>query len=468
MPDSPKRSNPLVWIWLSLMGMPFLAAGVFALVKVERAPQMDWAILAFGILFGGFGAALVVAGPIVVVKMRRLGAKEAEAPDQPWRWRDDWASGRIAGTAGNAGGVPSLLGPFWLAFSAPLAWFIFHKADMPVFGRAIFGLGFPIIGVLLLVGSILGIMRRRRFGKSWLTLDAVPAPPGGALSGRIDCGVPDQLDPTFHLVLHCTETWTEPGRGNRSSTTRSEDLWRDEYDCVGERSAEASDGSQIAVRFDLPAAMPATGKGTRGDIAWRVVATSELSGVDYRDGFEVPVFPLPAGMTQPAPRARPDAAKGRLSTGRLELVSEGFETRLTFPPAMNPGLATVPTVLLILSGYLCLAYASAGTWFGAIPSGVLAALMLWAASRAWLMRTRVTVRRGEIEVERTMLVAWRRLAWRADEATGFETVSNFSSGDQAWYQLSIAGGRKASLGSLIDSQATAERVRDALNERFRS
>jgi hypothetical protein len=172
-------------------------------------------------------------------------------------------------------------------------------------------------------------------------------------------------------------------------------------------------------------------------------------------------------MTQPAPRARPEVGKGRLSIGRLDLVDEGFETRLTFPPAMNPGLATVPTVLLIISGYLCWAYASAGTWIGAVPSGVFAALMLWAASRAWLMSTTVTVRRGEIEVERSLLVAWRRLAWRADEATGFETGSNFSSGSQAWYQLSVTGARTASLGSLIDSQATAERVRDALNQRFR-
>jgi hypothetical protein len=474
MADLPKPTKPIAWGCLSLFGLPFLAVGVVTATQALRhagRPTPDWSQVAFGAVFLLAGLGLVLGGPIGFLVARRARGRRAEAPDQPWRWREDWASGRIPGAFSAGGGSFWIIGLIWLAFSVPMSGWLFIDSGAPIFFQGIFGVGFPLVGVVVLVGGLRGTLRRRRFGRSILTLDATPAPPGGALSGRIDCGVEDQLDPSFEVVLQCMETWTEPGTGKSSSRTRTELRWRDDYLCLGERSSDLPDGTLVPVRFDLPADALPSGQGGRGTIAWTLNVSSSLPGIDYRDSFAVPVFAMPEGATRPAPRARPaPPPTARLATGRLRIAEDGAETRVVYPPAMNPGLAAIPTALLAVAGYMTVAYWRHDEWYGYVPAGLFSAAMLWAATRAWLVSTTVIARRGEIQVQRSLLgiVNWGK-TWSAGEAEDVELSSDMKTNGTPWHKVVVRSGAKFKrpLGSLIESHGIAERAKDALHRRFK-
>jgi hypothetical protein len=474
MADAPKPTTPLVWGCLTLFGLPFFAAGVLTMLPALRThgDRHDWPRIGFAAVFVLVGLGLIAAGPIGLAIAKRRRAREAQAPDRPWLWRDDWASGRIRGAFGSGGGSAWVFVLGWLTIAVPIAYWILNDPRAPVLFQGIFGVGFPLIGIIGLAAAVRGTLRARRFGRSVLTLDSTPAPPGGALSGRVDCGVADQLDPTFEVVLQCMETWTEPGKGRSSSRTRMERRWRDDYVCAGERSADIADGSLIGVRFDLPADALHSGSSSRGTIVWTLTVTSTLPGIDYRDSFEVPVYPAPAGASLSAPRPRPAApSESRLPTGRLSIADDGGETRVVYPPAMNPGFAMIPTGLLIVSGFMCWRWWQLHDWWGLVPGGAFAALMLWAATRAWLVSTVVTARAGEIEVERGLLglALWRR-TWRSGEAEDLELSNEMTVNGNPWHKLEVrAPGEKhgRTVGPLVESHGIAQHAKDALRRRFR-
>src|ERR1700687_3744166 len=92
---------------LYLFALPFCAFGLFAAVwSIERLCAGDLAMGAYtamvALVFGGAGFGLVYAF--------RWGTRSAQArdrlraanPDQPWLWREDWASGRIPASIGNS------------------------------------------------------------------------------------------------------------------------------------------------------------------------------------------------------------------------------------------------------------------------------------------------------------------------------------------------------------------------------
>ncbi len=386
--------------------------------------------------------------------------------------RRDWASGRARGSISAVSPLSGwFMALFWNAFCAGIVWFMFlsHKKesqDVPVFFQGIFGIGFPLIGLLFLCQSVAATRRALRFGRSWLTFDAVPASPGGALSGRIDCAVKEQLEPTFLVTLACIESYATGNANHR--VQRTDRLWHAEYECRGEPSATVDLGSLVPVRFQLPADAMPCGDGTRGTIAWLLTARASLVGVDYKEEFAIPVYAGAAAgpMAERAPRPAPPPDQ-RPSHGKLALEQDGDALRVTFPAAMNPGIAMVPLAFLAVTGWMAFAYVRAGTWYWAVLPGLVAALALFGAVRAWLMRTTLTVRRGEIAVERSIL-GFTSTANYASADLDVASAMDFQVGTLYMSKLKIGSGdKKVEVGSLIGNDAELDHVRNAIKAKLR-
>ncbi len=264
------------------------------------------------------------------------------ASRQPWLARKDWAAGRVAGANPFLGCIVIwIFALIWCGLSGVASWSILshhmdaihHQGPMPIPLQGLFAIGFPIIALGLLGLAIRTTARALRFGRSTLTLDAVPVVPGGTLSGCIDCAVESQLEPSFDLTVSCNYKWYSGVGKNTESHT--EVLWSDEYECTGERSAALADGSSIPVRFSLPGAAVPTGPYQRGTVSWNLKAASSLPGLDFEDDFDLPVFPGdPAESTTVREPRRPPQVKRHPVHAQVQLSSEGSDLQLVFPPAM--------------------------------------------------------------------------------------------------------------------------------------
>jgi hypothetical protein len=386
--------------------------------------------------------------------------------------RPDWASGRTRGTVSAVSPLSGwFMALFWNAFCAGIVWFMFlsqkkQAQDIPVIFKGIFGIGFPIIGLFFLAQAMAATRRALRYGRSWLTFDAVPATPGGVLSGRIDCAVREQLEPTFLVTLACIESYATGPAKHR--VERADRLWHAEYECRGEPSATVDLGSLVPVRFQLPADAKPCGEGARGTIAWMLTARASLVGVDYVEEFAIPVY---AGaprepMVERAPRPAPPPEQ-RPSHGKLALERDGDALRVTFPAAMNPKLAMIPLAFLAVAGWMAYAYVRAGAWYWAVLPGLVAALALIGAVRAWLMRTTLTVRRGEIAVDRSILGFTSTTTYAAADLD-VAAAMDFQAGTSYMSKLKIGSGdKKVEVGSLIGNDAELDQVSSAIRAKLR-
>lgn len=240
-------------------------------------------------------------------------------PEKPWTARADWAAGRVIGIA-NWSTVR------WLWFGT-IVWFGFalmppvalltnyeNATSMPLGLKGTLGIGVPLSALLLLIKAAVVTARARRYGSSCLVLENGIPRPGGDFSARIFCQVDLRTEPWFDLALVCEQTVNHFGssdsdpdsrrRGSSSSITRTE-LFREEYECQGERSGMRGNRCTVPVRFNLPHAAHPTqatttssttssdGTSTMGSsgVTWTLTVSSSTGTHEYRDRFDVPVFP---------------------------------------------------------------------------------------------------------------------------------------------------------------------------------
>src|SRR5262249_34034729 len=109
---------------LILFGLPFAAGGLFALEEgIRRAIAGQWmqALIpgGMGLLFPAIGVGVMVGGRKAGAAAKARQARVDSAPDSPWLWREDWASGQIEDRSASAGGAFWLFAIFWNLVSFP-------------------------------------------------------------------------------------------------------------------------------------------------------------------------------------------------------------------------------------------------------------------------------------------------------------------------------------------------------------
>lgn len=237
----------------------------------------------FGGIFFVVGLGIFVGGLVSFVRSGATSKRAREFPEEPWRWREDWASGVIKSS--NRGLAIGLLvfAAFWSGFIGFIfAMMLQDRASVPLPVWGVLGL-FQLIGVGLLVWAIREWRVAKRYGAALLHLASVPGVIGGKLAGVV--ALPDYAEPyeSYRIQLACEE---QVRRGKNTST---ETRWKAERSLDPAQLPAKVDGVQIPVLFAIPFGLPSSG----GKITWRLRVNAKQPGIDVDVKFEVPVFQTP-------------------------------------------------------------------------------------------------------------------------------------------------------------------------------
>ena len=456
---------------LALFALPFCGVGIATAVgAVRKATAGDWFAAGFlgifALTFGGVGAGLVAALAWGRGTIARQRERAREHPDEPWLWRDDWASKEVRGSARADMWGMLAFAVLWNLISGPGAVMAVREALAKGNRIVLVALVFPVVGVGLLVAAARRALQYRRFGESVVELATVPIPVGRRLVATVRAGVPTPPADGFRVVLSCINRQTT-GSGDDQSTSEHV-RWQEERRVAG-TAVRDYQGAGTMIPIDIPIAADAPGTDQsrpRDEIAWRLTVSAPLPGVDFEATFDVPVYytdesrrPLPPGEAARS-EAPALAATSDVPPSSITVTEEADGVTIVVPAFRNPR----PT--LSLAGFTLL---WTGTiWvqrhFGAplvfpIVTGAIGALLWWVVLALAFVSKRVVVRKSGLTVTTRFLgVSQTRLVDTADVAD-VEMPIRMQAGDTPYYSVAVR--RRAIEGRRLGGSVTvADGVRD--------
>lgn len=440
----------------------------------------------FGLVFAGFGAVALfggvktnerfalycTAGLFLVVglgiaargvwahdRATKDAARRAANPDTPWRWREDWARGRIATDAPPALFVSWFFVCIFLGFALPLT---------RVLGRFAHAPDVRLLAVLALLGSACALLafaiqktvRHLRMRRCAFVLDGEYGVPGDALRGRLDFNPAVQLRSALDVELRCQRVFSDADRGD-------DVLW-ESVTTIDPTNLPAAPLREVPLEIAIPADALASdefGNPNGSRLTWRLRVRAETDRGTLALEFPVPIYPAPAGRDGGTARAAPRSvnlpAAVSLSTspsGPIEptrfavaLRASGLRwipgasgspepNRLVFPAGRRPLLALVPT----LAGFGFLGFAAAVFrasgfgWLVAVPA--LFGSAAWVAAWGnWFDGSTLTIDGDHVRVEKRGLFRVRRTQFARRDIAHVEPRERMSSGDTVWSELLLIG-----------------------------
>lgn len=245
---APSRLLMVVFAVLGVVG----AFTTWAGIDIFRSTGPDAAIgpLILGIALMGIGT----AGWFFVRFASRTAGQttrlQAAHPGKPWAWREDWASGRVAGN-GRSGALGLVLFAFvWNGFTWPVAWLFLTKEDVSG-GAEYLVLLFPGVGVLLLVLALRALLQSRKYGRSFFVLETNPGAIGRSLQGFVETTLEAVPPDGIEVRLRCERRRRSRRGKNRSTQTTT--LWQDHVTVEPLELTRGIGGIRIPVSFELPA-----------------------------------------------------------------------------------------------------------------------------------------------------------------------------------------------------------------------
>jgi hypothetical protein len=370
---------------------------------------------------------------------------QEQFPNEPWRWRPEWASGRIPGSARTAAYVAIGFAVVWNLISAPAALFIPDEIANGNWLAAI-GLLFPLVGIGLAVWAIRSWLRLKRFKVATLVLQRTPVALGGRLKGtiRVDAEVPIATD--FKLELVCSEETVSGSGKNRRRSERM--MWQKEWRVPRHQCQIGSTLTQIPVDVAVPAEQPpaSTGDDTP-KVEWRLDVTGECPGPDFWSRFELPVFatgeraaagePDAQASVAAADAARPAAATLAALGIDYERLPQGGEA-WTFRRAQHKGVALGVSAfaLVCLAGTAALFMSGAPVFFAIVVALFDAIFVYWALS-LWLTEHRVTLERGLLTLSRRGFMASAPVEIPAQWLRAVRAKRGMQAGNKLYYDLKV-------------------------------
>jgi hypothetical protein len=415
-----------------------------AVLNRELRPGLLLLQSAMGLVFAAVGVGLIVATRYGTKKLAAENAQRARHPDEPWRWRPDWASGRIASNTHGAAYVAIGFAVFWNLVSIPAAAFVPGEiAD----GNHIAALAllFPLIGLGLAAWAIRAWLQLRRYKVATFTMPAGPVVAGGRLKGtvRVEAEVPVANE--FRVELACVE---ERIRGSGKNRDRSERLlWQREWRVPRHQCQVTPAFTTIPVDTLVPRDQPLTDTSSADDrrtITWRLDVTGECPGPDFWSRFELPVFALaPESHAEPVPAAVA-ARRTKLDTGTL--ASHGIDyvrtaagqESWTFRRGRHKGFALAITLFSAVWTATAVAFLLADVPI-AVPIVLLVfdtLFVAWALS-LWLTEHRVTLDRGLLTLERRGFLPRKPIEVPLQWLRGARAQRGMQAGNKLYYDLKV-------------------------------
>jgi hypothetical protein len=446
---------------LVLFGLPFAGFGVFAVVmavrKAAAGQGREAAMLGlFALVFCGVGFGLMIGSFFGAQKLKQAHALEQQFPDEPWRWREDWAGGRIISSNRNTMVGAWVFAILWNGISS-MMWFVLPQELAKGNYAALLGLIFPAVGLGLLVWAVRATLRWRKFGIVTLELTRTPVSLGGELSGLISTAA--SLTDVREVKLQLASLRHERS-GDKSSDRL---LWEDRKQLDG-AAFHATTG--IPVFFRLPRDGAPTSPRQVGDyVKWQLHVKAETAGVDFGATFELPVFGLVAAAAH-TPSADPTAvwqprggewSPNPASRIRVQTSAEGKE--FIFPAARNPGVALWLTLFTAIW--------TAAVWFMIVKRapiifpivfGLFDLLFLLVVLSMWFSSSRVVIGAAALHRHKTFLFFQNQKKLIREEIKDIKLHLGMTSGTQAFYDLRVVTvfGREKTIASSIANKREAE------------
>ncbi len=463
----------IVILFLSI----FIAVGVFTGVLAAKAFLNEdfgqGAFLSiFSLVFGGFGIGMLV----FMLEWRKKTAKylelRASFPSEPWKWREDWASGAVQSSTKRTMWFAWAFSIFWNLISTPLLFVlpeeIFDKGNYP----ALLGLLFPLVGVGLLVWAIRETLEWKTFGQSILHMNSVPGVIGGEIGGTVDIRASFDPGQVFDVVLSCVNVKTT-GSGKNSST--SEYIrWQERLDAVQPLARPEAMGSGIALRFVIPYDCQPTDDSNPNDkIVWRLETHAAVPGVDYHAQFEVPVYKTAASRQGPAGDATPDELPAQYQP--TEGAGISFDVSPTGGTVLrvSPARATSTIVSLIVffvvwTGFIVLMLVFGAPVMFPFIFGLFDLLFLYMILQLATGSYRIVIEGDSLTLENTVAGVPSKTVVHVEDIISIKPSIGMQSGKTVFYSIEIArrGGRPATLRVALREKHDAEWLAAELRTRI--
>lgn len=404
------------------------------------------------VLVPGIIGALMIVGAFLFWRMaQRFGkdaageaARKAQFPDQPWRWKKEWAGPAIEAEGAGGAVVMWIFAIFWNAISWAVTAALLAKGISKTGEYLVFL--FPFVGLLLLWAAIYQTARARKYGRARFVPSSLPGVIGGYLGGVIE--VPANVVPEAdaRLALKCIRREVRGSGKNRS--VRENVLWEREELIARDKWTAGAGGTRIPVLFYIPAGQPQTDASDRNnEIIWRLSAAAATVGVDFATAFKVPVFAT--GETAAPPEAGApvleeytpvtlDAAA--LAACGVRREGETFH----FNTGHLPGTRLTAAALMLGFAGLFAFFVQAG-----VPGPVWGITLFFAAIVA-LFALDVWFARFELRIEAADVVVTQPRPWGTKvtrvprtEVAAVRPEKSMASGESQYYRLKLEGAQAA-------------------------
>lgn len=437
--------------------------------------ETRWEVLAFDTLFPavfgavGFG---VLSGAWAAKRVLPVSGPAGSSSDSAWLARRDWATGEIRSGGASTIATCTLAGAAagWAIGSAPLLVElapIFATGAAP---RSAITLVFPAVGAALGLAFIYQFMRRRKFGPSVLQLTTTPGAVGGQLAGVIRISKAVQAAECYRLRLSCTETVCQAnGRTSRV-------VWQDERLVTDALSGRVRGGIAVPVLFAIPGDAQETSRTKQNpQIAWRLDASAEMRGFDYKARFDVPVFKTESVRTEfhsdeqlvaeLAAVPPPDVLLRGAGIRTEPLAGEGV--RLIFPGGRNSGLAvscSLAAAVWSILTWLMMRFALSIVF--PILFGLIDLILLWIVAHLWFYRSVVEARPSGLMLQRGWFGLGRTRTIAADRIKQITTCRSVSAGTKVWKSIAVVkcDNKATTIAQAIEGTLEQQAVVDVLNK----
>lgn len=226
---------------------PTFDAGGFQLFQEPEDIDLWVACAIVVAAFSGAGAAILAQGSFWRRSRSWNQSLVSSHSEEPWKWRDDWASGKV--TPERYSGRPYFVwwGGLCLLAAAPgLEWWL-NRGGWPDHMVAYSAIGSAIVGVLALLFTLRAVFRDWAKPYSRLHLAAETGVLGGPLEGAIQYGAGND-DCEYVVRLVSERHWIKVRTSSDNSRTRTHEI-ATEHD---ESYRAFAENGLIPIRFAVP------------------------------------------------------------------------------------------------------------------------------------------------------------------------------------------------------------------------
>ena len=440
--------------------------------------DLRWELIGFYsiflVVFGGAGFGLMAMGLLGGKKAKREAELKEGHPDEPWKHKEAWATGKIVSTTKPVLVMSAIFAVFWNAISSPL-WFMIPEIVENENKLALLAFMFPVVGGGLIFWALRNFVRYKKFGESVFEMGTLPGVIGGPLAGTIRTTVNVRPEDGFELTLSSVRV-RQTGSGKNRSTHETV-LWQKSHVIARELLAYDLRRSAIPVSFAIPFDGKASDESNADDrIVWKLEVAAAVPGVDYHATFEVPVFETEESSENfrvaedpGVERVVPELGKKLEQAGiRVELLPGG--KRLVFPRARALGSAIGLTVFFgVWTAIVYGLNASDAPRLFPWLFGLFDVLLLLGVVDMWLYHGFIEARPGELSFGSGLFFTGAPQELISGEVQKLEATRGMQMGNKLYYRLVVheRSGRRHTVAKRLPDLETTERVIENLESILR-